>query len=222
MTSNRGRSPGAVPEACYRLAIFDFDGTLADSFPFFLSVFDQLARTHGFNPVAAEDVPALRRYNARELMRHVGLPAWKLPMVAKDFIGQMRSNRHRVPLFEGMAEVLGEVKQKGVALAVVSSNSYDNVLHVLKPEVARLVRHFECGVSIFGKRARLRKVLRESGVPREAAIYIGDQATDLDAARAEGIAFGAVAWGYGDFDALRALSPEEAFASVAQIRKLCA
>src|SRR5688572_27491468 len=118
----------------YKLAIFDFDGTLADSFPFFLSVFDQLARTHEFKALTPEEIPAVRRYNARELMRHVGLPAWKLPMVAKDFIGQMRNNRHRVPLFEGMAEVLGEVKEKGVALAVVSSNSYDNVLHVLGPE----------------------------------------------------------------------------------------
>jgi len=31
----------------YRLAIFDFDGTLADSFPFFIRVFNQLAEQHG-------------------------------------------------------------------------------------------------------------------------------------------------------------------------------
>lgn len=206
----------------YKLAIFDFDGTLADSFPFFLSVFDELARTHGFRTIAADEVPALRRYNARQLMRHVGLPAWKLPVVTKDFIGRMRANRDGVPLFEGVGEVLNQLKDRGVTLAVVSSNSYDNVRHVLGPEVARLVRHFECGVSIFGKRARLRKVLRESGVPREAAIYIADQETDLDAARAEGVAFGAVAWGYGDFEALVRCGPEERFSTLAEITRICA
>jgi hypothetical protein len=34
--------------ATYKLAIFDFDGTLADSFPFFLSVFNTIADRHGF------------------------------------------------------------------------------------------------------------------------------------------------------------------------------
>ena len=33
------------------LVIFDFDGTLADSFPFFLRVFNQLADEHGFHAV---------------------------------------------------------------------------------------------------------------------------------------------------------------------------
>ena len=35
----------------YRLAIFDFDGTLADSFPFFLSVFNTIADRHGFRRI---------------------------------------------------------------------------------------------------------------------------------------------------------------------------
>ena len=35
----------------YELAIFDFDGTLADSFPFLVSVFNQLAERHGFRTV---------------------------------------------------------------------------------------------------------------------------------------------------------------------------
>src|SRR5262249_17946722 len=35
----------------YRLAIFDFDGTLADSFPFFIRVFNQLAEQHGFKGI---------------------------------------------------------------------------------------------------------------------------------------------------------------------------
>jgi len=37
----------------YRLAIFDFDGTLADSWPFFMSVFNEIADQHGFRRVDA-------------------------------------------------------------------------------------------------------------------------------------------------------------------------
>ena len=214
---NRGQSP-----ISYRLAIFDFDGTLADSFPFFLGVFNELAAKHDFNPVKREDIQGLRALDAKQIMAHVGLPAWKLPLVTKDFIARMRANRDGVRLFDGIPQALGALHASGMAVAVVSSNAYDNVLHVLGADSARRVRHFECGMSMFGKRARLRKVLRKTGMVKEAAIYIGDQATDLQAARAEGIAFGAVAWGYADFRSLQDLGPDEAFAAVTELTKLCA
>ena len=45
------------PHMTYRLAIFDFDGTLADSFPFFLSVFNTIADRHGFRRIATDQGP---------------------------------------------------------------------------------------------------------------------------------------------------------------------
>ena len=207
--------------AATALAIFDFDGTLADSFGFFLGVFNQLAARHGFRTVEPHEVPALRRLGARELMSQVGLPLNKLPAVTRDFINLMRKDRGRVRLFEGVEEVLLGLQARGLALGVVSSNARDNVLHVLG-DAARAVRYLECGVSIFGKRARLRRVLRKSGVGKQAALYIGDQPTDLEAARAEGVAFGAVAWGYGDIEALRAMEPEREFHRVADLLAITA
>jgi phosphoglycolate phosphatase len=205
--------------ASVALAIFDFDGTLADSFAFFLRVFNQLAERHGFRAVDAQELPELRRHGARELMSRLGLPARKLPAVTRDFIGLMRKDRASVHLFDGVTRALAALHAKGIALGVVSANSRDNVLHVLG-EAARSVRYLECGVSILGKRARLRRVLRKSGVPKEAALYVGDQPTDLEAARAEGLAFGAVAWGYGDFDALCALRPEQQFHRVSDLLRI--
>lgn len=199
-----------------KLTVFDFDGTLADSFGFFLLVFNELAARHGFRPVDAHEVPALRRLGARELMARVGLPAHRLPAVARDFIGLMRRDRASIRLFEGIEEALLGLQARDIALGVVSSNSRDNVLHVLGG-AARAVRYFECGVSLFGKRARLKKVLRKSAVPAAAALYVGDQPTDLEAARGEGVAFGAVAWGYGDMPSLQALRPEREFHRVADL-----
>jgi phosphoglycolate phosphatase len=204
----------------YKLAILDFDGTLADSFPFFVSVFNQLAEEHGFNKVDPGEAHELRRYDAKQLMQRLNMPAWKLPKVTAGFIALMNRNRSRIPLFEGVSDVLPELAGRGLLLAIVSSNSAENVREVLGPANSALVTDFECGVSIFGKRARLRKVLKQTGVAPREAIYIGDQASDFDAARAERIAFGAVSWGYGEFESLRALGPEEAFAGVADIRRI--
>ncbi len=205
----------------YRLAIFDFDGTLADSFPFFVSVFDQLAQRHGFRTVAPDEAQSLRRLGAKQIMAQLGLPAWKLPVVTRAFIGLMRENAARVPLFDGVSAVLGHLAQRGVVLAVVSSNSRDNVEQVLGPGNAGLVSHFECGASIFGKRSRIRKVLRKSGIDAGHAIYIGDQPTDLEAARSERVAFGAVSWGYGHLDSMSAQAPEAVFTCVSDIARIC-
>jgi len=202
--------------APYRLAIFDFDGTLADSFALFSEAFNELAARHGFKTVAPEEAQRLRSMHARAIMKHVGLPAWKLPAVATAYIGMMRSRRSEVRVFPGTAEMLASLERSGIAIAVVSSNAEDNVRAVLGPS-ASSVSQYACGMSIFGKRSHLRKILQAAGVQPGEAIYIGDQAADLDAARAEGIDFGAVAWGYGNAAHLESLSPTLVFRGMGDI-----
>ncbi|TCS36831.1 phosphoglycolate phosphatase [Paucimonas lemoignei] len=204
----------------YKLAIFDFDGTLADSFPFFISVFNDLAARHGFKSISPEEIEALRGYGARQLMAHVGLSAWRFPFVARDFISRMRKNRDSVQPFAGVAYMLAYLSRQGMHLAIVSSNSQDNISQVLGPDTMRLFDAVECGASVFGKASRLRRVLRQSGVNQADAIYIGDQLTDLEAARDAGMAFGAVAWGYGSLASLKSLAPDEVFLTVAEIRRI--
>lgn len=204
----------------YRLAIFDFDGTLADSFPFFIQVFNQIAEEHGFKGIEPDLAPTFRHYSPRQMMAHVGMPAWKLPAVAKSFTSLMKQNAASISLFEDIDDVLLHLANQGVILTIVSSNSYDNVSQILGPENTKLFSHFDCGMSIFGKASRIRKVLKKAGVAAHEAIYIGDQTTDIEAARKENVAFGAVSWGYGTIESLREHSPEEEFDKVPAIKRI--
>ncbi|MFT3736887.1 MAG: HAD hydrolase-like protein [Rhodocyclaceae bacterium] len=204
----------------YQLAVFDFDGTLADSFPFFLRSFNLLAERHGFSTIDVSQADQYRHCGAREMMRHVGLPAWRFPLVAKDFIALMREEAHQIPLFQGVDGVLQDLVAAGVKLAIVSSNAHDNICRILGPDNVRRVSHFECGMSVFGKTARIRRLLKNAGVPTQQALYIGDQITDIEAARKARVAFGAVAWGYGSMDSLRQHAPEEEFGCLADIRRI--
>ena len=68
-----------------------------------------------------------------------------------------------------------------------------------------------------GKSAKLRQVIRQSGVPRTQAIYIGDEIRDGEAACKAGIAFGAVTWGQHSEAALRLQNPAEIFSTVPEI-----
>jgi phosphoglycolate phosphatase len=197
--------------ATYKLVIFDFDGTLADSFPFFLSVFNTIADRHKFKRIDLERVDSLRHYSTRQMMQHVGMPAWKLPLASKTFMAMMKDSADSIHLFAGIDHALRELAGGGLRLAVVSSNSEHNVRRVLGPQLMPLISHFECGMSIFGKASRIRQVIRDSGVTPADAIYIGDQGTDAEAARKAGAAFGAVQWGYATIDALRQHCPDAEF-----------
>jgi phosphoglycolate phosphatase len=206
----------------YRLAIFDSDGTLADTLPWARSIFNELAEEHSFKRVEPHEYERFRDLPGGALLRELGLPLWKLPRVVSSMRRRMAKHTGKFSLFPGISDVLRDLRIAGVHLAIVSSNSRENVEHVLGLENAKLIRHFACGVSMFGKAAKLRQVLRRSAIQPQHAIYIGDELRDAEAAGKAGIAFGAVTWGQHSAEALRAQSPAEIFSTAREIvDKLC-
>ena len=201
----------------FRLAIFDFDGTLADTFPWFCSVLNEVAERYAFRQVAADEVERLRGLDARALLRELAIPRWKLPFIARHMRRRAARERGAFRMVEGMGETLQRLADGGVMLAVVSSNGEETVRHVLGPRHGALVRHYCCGVSLFGKAERFRRLLRREGVAPAEAVSIADEIRDLDAARRVGLAFGAVSWGYMRADALAAAGPDMMFAAPAEI-----
>ena len=200
----------------YKLVIFDFDGTLADSFPWFCRILNDVADRFGFRRTQPHEIDALRTMGARDLMRHFGIPTWKMPFIAHHMRKRKSRELGETRLFDGVDRMLRELSDAGVTLALVTSNSEANARAILG-ESANLIRIYECGVSMFGKGARFRKVLRRSGIPAADAICVGDEIRDLEAAQKEGIAFGAVAWGYTTAEALAARSPTTLFRSVNEV-----
>jgi phosphoglycolate phosphatase len=201
----------------YKLVIFDFDGTLADSFPFLISLADELAdKYHLKRPQPAEQ-EILRGYNARQVLKYLDVPWWKVPLLAHEFRTAMARDIDRIKLFEGVDQLFQSLTDSGIILAIVSSNSHKNIRHVLGAQNAARVRYYECGVSLPGKAAKIKKVLRQSRVKPSEAMLIGDEIRDGEAARQTHIAFGAVAWGYTRLEALQAQAPSTVFVRMEDI-----
>jgi phosphoglycolate phosphatase len=190
----------------HRLVLFDFDGTLADSLDWFLGVFDQVADRFGYRRLAPGDRERLRGLETRAILRDLGVPTWKLPLIAGHLRELVARDIASIHLFPGAAAMLDALAVGGIRLAVVSSNSEENVRGVLGA-AARHVERFACGASLFGKAAKVRAVLSATRADPRAALLIGDEARDVAAARDVGIDSAAVAWGYADPAFLRSLSP---------------
>ncbi|MET4384678.1 phosphoglycolate phosphatase [Bradyrhizobium sp. F1.4.3] len=200
----------------YTLAIFDLDGTLVDSFPWFLRTINDVADRFGFRRVADEDVEGLRHASTREILSRLEVPLWKLPAIARHARRLKGEAAAEISLFAGAEAMLRTLAENGVQLALVTSDSEANAREKLG-EVATLFGHFDCAASLFGKPAKFRRVIRRAGVDPSRVIAIGDEVRDIEAARAVGIACGAVSWGYAAPTALRALAPDHMFAQMDEI-----
>lgn len=191
-----------------------FDGTLADSAAWLFDALPDVANRYGFRSVDARELAELRGKNTRVVLGQLGVSWWKLPFIARHLRARMAAERDRIRTFSGVHDLLAELERRGVVIAVVSSNAEDNVRSVLGSESAARVRYYECGVGLFGKRARFQRLLRQSGIAPEAAIAIGDEPREIEAAASIGIASGAVGWGYATPELLRAHRPTVYFDSI--------
>lgn len=200
-----------------RLVIFDFDGTLADTFPCFVNAFDQAADHYGFRRLDRARQHDLRGYDARRIMAHHDIPLWKVPAIAGFMRRAIARDIDAIHLFDGVGEVLRALAARGVTLAIVTSNSRANVLRILGADHAALFSHVECGASLFGKLPKVRKVLAASGVAPAQAILVGDEIRDARVCAEAGIDFGAVAWGFNHLDALMAEAPLMVFRHVGEL-----
>ena len=201
------------------LVILDLDGTLVDSLPWFLRVVNDVARDFSFKPVATEDIARLRHAGTRDILTHLDLPLWKVPRVAAHMRRMKRAHLGELPLFPGVPEMLDTLHARGKQLALVSSDSEANARLQLGAHASHF-SDFACGASLFGKAAKFRRVVKRAGLEPSQVIAIGDELRDMDAARAAGIAFGGVAWGYADPAALRTRKPQAWFDTIADIPRI--
>ena len=200
----------------FSLAIFDYDGTLADSFPWFCSVLNQTARQFGFREVAQGEADELRELDSRQIIARLGVPLWKMPAIALHMRKLSAEAVDAVALFPDAEQMLASLVASGGAVAIVSSNS-EAVIRRTLGRAAHHVSHFSCGASLWGKSAKFKTVIRQAGVERQQTIAIGDEIRDIDAARRAGIASGAVTFGYNTGESLRAHGPDLIFDDYGQL-----
>jgi len=185
--------------------LFDFDGTLANTFFIAVDVFRRLskvARRRG--PTDDAEVEVLRGLSARQAMKRVGLHWWQLPYVLHDGRKTMHHRMHEVQAFPGITKVLEQLHRQGYQLMVVSTNGDQNIQlflqnNHLQKYIARVYAH----VGLFSKARALRDIMKEHHLTAANCVYVGDEVRDLDATRRAGLRCISVSWGYNNRQALQ-------------------
>jgi phosphoglycolate phosphatase len=185
--------------------IFDFDGTLADSFDY---VADYLAGEARLGPLSAEQKQQLRGLSVTGMVRELGFKWWQWPMLFYKGRSRMRHAIKELRSFQGIPNLAEKLHAEGHELFILSTNSNRNIKHFL--HVQKMHKNFleiYGGVGMFGKAPALRNLLEEQNLEVGHAVYVGDELRDVEAAQAIGLRAVAVTWGFASRKNLKAANP---------------
>lgn len=131
--------------------VFDFDGTIADSSQFLIELLNQVAKKHGFQQVTRGVVSELRDMTIKQRLDHLGIPLYKLPFIALDIKKGLGQSVNQMKPFPDILRVLLELKGQGHTLAVLSSNSKENIQSFINQHDLALFHEVQTTKGIFGK-----------------------------------------------------------------------
>jgi len=223
------------PSRAFDLVMFDLDGTLIETAAEIGDAVNDTLRHFGLSEVEQDSVNRWIGLGTRELLvqalafvQQMTVEAIRasdtLPQVATEF-GRHYERRcgTRSQLYPYVREVLQQLRQQGVRLAVVTNKEarYTQLVlaaHALQPLFDRVV----CGDSLPTKKpdsAGIRSCLAQFQVAAERALFVGDSSIDVAAARNAGVPVWLLPYGYNMGQPIEACGPDRVIADFSLLLK---
>ena len=204
--------------------LFDFDGTLADTLPLIL----------GSSRIACENLNI--PYNESEINSYIGLPLIKTgELLLGEGKGELyyrtyQEAYHHLPkeaftLFPGIREMLSDLKEKSVPMAIVTSKSKRGACHSLSNlDIESFFSIIvtvddECGHKPDPGPALF--ALNKLGINTPVgSFFVGDSLFDILCGKAAGLTTCAVTWGAMDKESLLEINPDFLLDNPKDLQKL--
>ncbi|HEY8999356.1 MAG TPA: HAD hydrolase-like protein [Candidatus Saccharimonadales bacterium] len=187
--------------------IFDFDGTLADTFPVVVDVVYEIS---GVPRKSEKEITELRGLPLLSAVRALGTRVWQLPLLILRARRLMLPRMRGVEAFPGVADALKELHDSGHKLFILTSNRGQNADVFLR---AHHLRHYFDDIvsvyygNVFYKVYGLRKLLTRNHLDAKDCYYVGNEALDLRAAAHVGVRGVATTWAGHNRERLAEASP---------------
>ena len=212
-----------------RLAVFDCDGTLVDSFAAIDAVMHQAFARHGFSGPDADDVRSVIGLELEAAIK--GLLPGTGPEIHENVAvsyreisdERRREGSRKDPLYPGATDAVRQLESRGWLLGVATGKSLHGLRQTLRAHelLDRFVTLHTPDTSP-GKPNpdMLIQAMDATGTRREEAVMIGDTTYDMEMAVNAGVAAVGVAWGYHPAGDLRDAGAGEIASSFAELPDL--
>ncbi len=190
----------------YELIIFDIDGTMIDTEKavkesYSYAMFEELGR-----PLTEEELSLAYGIPTMQAIERLG--AKDSDAVARKYFDSLfRAYRAGVPIFDGIAEVLEEVRKRGIKCGIVTSRNREEVSS--DTSLKSLMKYFDhvvCAEDTVKHKPEAEPVLKlaeVSGVGLPGMLYLGDTLYDYLCAKNAGVEFALALWGARNTDGMK-------------------
>lgn len=221
-------------QSMFSAILLDLDGTLVDSAPELAAAVNGTFKSLGRRTLALEEVRGMIGNGLPALTQAALAATGGAPdaRTTEDIVGRVRALYDRQPppkIYEGVRKTLTDWHRSGISL-VICTNKPEGSARRLVAELGldRLIALIAGGDSYPVRKphpGHLLRPLEQLGLDPEHAVMVGDSHIDADAARAAGIPFIAVSYGYakqarGELEAVRTVDRfTEVSGAIAQLAK---
>lgn len=198
----------------YKAAIFDLDGTIADTIESIAIAANKTLTASGLKPLDTERYKYFAGDGADTLIRRTlaaagdteGVHFEQAYAIYKEFFE--KDCTYKVKVFEGMKEVLDRLKTEKVSLAVLSNKPHDRTVTVVETLFGKEYFDF-----ILGQQASYKRkpdpegaylVAKQLQVSPSECIYVGDTNVDMQTGTSAGMYTVGVLWGFREREELEA------------------
>ena len=210
----------------YNVYIFDLDGTLLDTLQDLANSVNYALRRHGMSEHSLDAVRSFVGNGVRLLMERAVPEGAQNPQFEDTFATfrqhYMQHSLDSTRPYDGIPELIGELKARGCRMAVVSNKmmaaTQELVRHFFPDIPVAIGEHEAAGICKKPAPDTVYEALRQMGytvigssaadtltVPADInAVYVGDSDVDLQTARNAGLPCISVLWGFRSRDFLTA------------------
>jgi len=188
--------------------LFDFDGTIADSLQLGLKIANNLAPQFGYPPFTENDIQHFRSLTWHKIAREMQIPFYKIPKIVTIAFKEYKRLISELEPCAGIVEMIKELALKEIPMALLSSNTVENVHLFLTNHKIDSFLWIEGTSGILNKAKDIKKRLKKHKISTNEVIYIGDEIRDIEAAHNCGLKVIAVTWGFHTAEFLASYKPD--------------
>lgn len=188
--------------------IFDFDGTLVDSFKCLIEKSNLLADEFNFRKIKEDEIPKLKELSSTEIIQFLEIPFYLIPKLILNVRKHMRDEMKNLKPIAGVKEMIVSLAEQGFNMGILTSNSEENVsIWLAQNQLQSHFKFISTESNLFSKSAGLKNVIKEYQFDKTKTFYICDETRDIEAASECYIQSVAVTWGYHSEDNLKRCAP---------------
>lgn len=188
--------------------IFDFDGTLANSFEHVVNIlYKNMQKSKYKNLLTKKEIKDyIQNKDLKQLIKEYKLSKIQIAYIIYKVRRDLKKEMINIKPFPEVENTLKKLHKK-YSLYLLTSNNKKNVIQFLKQNNIKIFDKMYFKSSLFGKNKNLLKIIKKNNLKKENVTYIGDETRDIIACQKINIKIVATTYGYNSKKLIQSKNP---------------